>query len=286
VWRRLLSWYRQAARELPWRAPGVSPWAVLVSEIMLQQTPVARVRPAYDAWLTRWPRPAALAADSPGEAVRRWGKLGYPRRALWLHECACALVQRFDGAVPADVNALLSLPGVGEYTARAVAVFAFGQRHPVVDTNVRRVTARLILGQGQPGRPSAVRDLATVEALLPPDPRLAVRVSVALMELGALVCTARAPACMSCPLQARCAWRRAGSPRYTGPVIGRQRFIGTDRQVRGRLLDVLRRSDGPVPAGALATTWSQPAQRDRALAALVEDGLVEPLPDGRYALPR
>jgi A/G-specific adenine glycosylase len=122
----LLPWYDRAARDLPWRGAHVTPWAVLVSEIMLQQTPVARVRPAYDAWLKRWPTPAALAADSTGEAVRMWGKLGYPRRALRLHECAGELVNRFGGAVPSDVDALLSLPGVGAYTARAVAAFAAG----------------------------------------------------------------------------------------------------------------------------------------------------------------
>ncbi|MDT4951571.1 MAG: A/G-specific adenine glycosylase [Pseudonocardiales bacterium] len=281
----VLAWYAAAARELPWRAPDASPWAVLVSEIMLQQTPVARVRPAYDAWLQRWPTPSALAADSAGEAVRMWGKLGYPRRALRLHECATVITARFGGAVPDDVAELLMLPGVGAYTARAVASFAFAQRHPVVDTNVRRVVARAVDGQGNAGPPSTARDHAAVEALLPTEPAVAARVGVALMELGALVCTARTPRCPSCPIADRCAWRQAGSPPYAGPTVRPQRFTGTDRQVRGLLMDVLRGSDEPVVRGALDLVWPDAAQRERALAALVADGLVDPLPDGRFTLP-
>jgi A/G-specific adenine glycosylase len=281
----LLEWYDHAARELPWRGAGVAPWGVLISEIMLQQTPVARVWPVYDAWLRRWPTPAALAADSSGEAVRMWGKLGYPRRALRLHECAGELVARFGGGVPSDVNALLSLPGVGAYTARAVAAFAFGQRQPVVDTNVRRVVARAVRGQGEAGPPAVVRDLATVEALLPDDPRAAARLSIALMELGALVCTARAPRCGECPIARACAWRLAGYPAYDGPTVRPQRFTGTDRQVRGLLLDVLRASSRPVQRPSLDAAWHDPVQRDRALDSLVADGLIDPLPDGRFALP-
>jgi A/G-specific adenine glycosylase len=214
-----------------------------------------------------------------------WGKLGYPRRALRLHECAVALVERSDGQVPADVEALRGLPGVGEYTARAVAAFAFGKREPVVDTNVRRVVARLIAGHAEAGPPSAGRDHRAVSALLPDSPRRAARVSVALMELGALVCTARAPRCSACPLRTSCAWRLAGSPDYDGPRSRRQRFTGTDRQVRGLLLDVLRASAGPVERAALDVVWADAAQRDRALDTLIVDGLIDPLPDGRYALP-
>ncbi len=281
----VLDWYARAARTLPWRAVGVSPWAVLVSEIMLQQTPVARVLPSYEAWLGRWPTPAALAAEPAGEAVRMWGKLGYPRRALRLHECARELVARFDGAVPADVDALLSLPGIGTYTARAVAAFAFGQRQPVVDTNVRRVVARAVMGRGAAGPPSAGRDLAAVDALLPSAPAEAARFSVALMELGALVCTARTPRCAECPIAASCAWRRAGYPDYSGPIARSQRYAGTDRYVRGRLLDVLRAAPEPVRRPLLDAAWADAIQRDRALDSLVVDGLIDPLPDGRFALP-
>jgi A/G-specific adenine glycosylase len=282
----LLDWYPRAARALPWRMAGSGPWAVLVSEIMLQQTPVARVLRVYEAWLRRWPQPASLARDSPGEAVRMWGKLGYPRRALRLHECSRELRARFGGQVPADVSALQSLPGIGSYTARAVAAFAFGQRHAVVDTNVRRVVARAVASQGEAGPPSTARDLAAVTALLPADPARAAGFSAALMELGALVCTARAPRCGECPIAGRCAWRLAGSPPYAGPAVRPQRFAGTDRQVRGLLMDVLRASTEPVPRAQLDAVWHDAAQRDRALGALVVDGLIEALPDGRFALPQ
>ena len=281
----LLRWYDRAARDLPWRRPDVTAWAVLVSEVMLQQTPVSRVRPAYEEWLARWPEPADLAAAAPADAVRAWGRLGYPRRALRLHACAVAVRDRFGGVVPAEVEALLTLPGVGEYTARAVAAFAFGRRVPVVDTNVRRVVARAVGGTGAAGPPSVTRDLAAVEALLPPDPATSARFSVALMELGALVCVARQPRCEQCPLAGSCAWRAAGYPAYDGPVARPQRFAGTDRQVRGLLMAVLREAPGPVAQPSLDAVWADPVQRQRALDSLVVDGLVDPLPDGRYALP-
>jgi A/G-specific adenine glycosylase len=281
----LVGWYRRNARALPWREPDAGAWAVLVSEIMLQQTPVNRVLPAYAGWLERWPAPADLAAEPAGEAVRMWGKLGYPRRALRLHECARTLVERHGGMVPADVDALLALPGIGSYTARAVAAFAFGQRQPVVDTNVRRVVARAVGGLAQPGPPSTSRDLAAVQALLPADPADAVEFGIALMELGALVCVARTPRCGGCPVAPRCAWLRSGSPAYARPKLTAQRFAGSDRQVRGLLLDVLRGVDHPVARGVLDTAWNDPAQRQRALDALIIDGLIEPLPDGRFALP-
>src|SRR5919197_5548000 len=142
----VLAWYARNARDLPWRRPDASPWAVLVSEVMLQQTPVARVLPAYQAWLARWPTPTALAAEAPGEAVRMWGRLGYPRRALRLHRCAVLVRNRYGGELPADVELLEQLPGIGAYTARAIAAFAYRQRVPVVDTNVRRLTSRAVLG--------------------------------------------------------------------------------------------------------------------------------------------
>jgi A/G-specific adenine glycosylase len=281
----LVDWYAEQARDLPWRRPEAGPWGVLVSELMLQQTPVARVLPAYQAWLARWPTPAALAAAPPGEAVRMWGKLGYPRRALRLHECATAITQRHAGAVPSTVDELLALPGVGDYTARAVAAFAFAQRCPVVDTNVRRVVARAVAGAGDAGPPSTRRDLAAVDALLPPDAPRAAVLSAALMELGQLVCTARTPRCQTCPIAATCAWRLTGYPPYEGPTKPVQRFAGTDRQVRGLLLDVLRARPDPVTLELLDAAWHDPAQRARALDGLVADGLIDPLPDGRYALP-
>ena len=280
----VLRWYAGHARDLPWRRPGASAWSVLVSEIMLQQTPVARVLPAHAAWLDRWPTPPALAAAGPGDAVRQWDRLGYPRRALWLHATATILTERHGGQVPASLPDLRALPGVGGYTAAAVASFAFGQRHAVLDTNVRRVLARLVRGEGLPPRTASVAETRLAEALLPAAPGRAARWSVAIMELGALVCTAARPDCASCPVARQCAWRRAGSP--DGPARpAKPRYPGSDRECRGRLLAVLRNAAGPVPAGQLGAAWPHPEQRDRALRGLVADGLATPLDDGSYALP-
>ncbi|MCW2521810.1 MAG: HhH-GPD family protein [Frankiales bacterium] len=281
----LIAWFADNARDLPWRRAGASPWAVLVSEVMLQQTPVKRVLPAYEAWLDRWPTAAALALDAPGEAVRMWGKLGYPGRALRLHACAVVLTERHGGELPRDLPALLALPGVGDYTARAIQAFAYGTRAAVVDTNVRRVLARAVGGQGQAGPPAAARDLASMEAVLPAEHAAAARFCAAIMELGALVCTATAPSCSACPISDHCAWRLAGSPRYTGPLARAQAFAGTDRQVRGLLMDVLRGAEHPVAQAALDVVWPETIQRQRAQDSLIADGLIDPLPDGRFALP-
>lgn len=279
----LLAWYETSRRDLPWREPGVSAWQILVSEFMLQQTPVARVLPIWSDWVRRWPTPSATAAASAADVLRAWGKLGYPRRAKRLHECATVIARDHDDVVPDDVDTLLTLPGVGSYTARAVACFAYRRRVPVVDTNVRRVVARVVHGLADAGAPSATRDHADVSALLPDD-ATAPQFSVALMELGATVCTARAPRCGLCPL-GQCAWRRAGYPAAQGPPRRVQTYAGTDRQVRGRLLDVLRAKDSPASRAELDVAWlTDPAQRDRALYSLLADGLVTQTRDGRFAL--
>lgn len=277
---RVLAWYNDAARDLPWRRPEASAWGILVSEIMLQQTPVSRVLPAWEAWLARWPNPAALASDPPAEAVRAWGRLGYPRRALRLHAAASAMVEEHDGQVPSSLPELLALPGVGTYTARAVAAFAFGQRVPVVDTNVARVAARLMEG-AEPGPTVRASDLVRVEGLLPQLD--APRASVALMELGALVCTAREPRCKNCPVHSDCRWSAAGRP--GGPVRRVQTYAGTDRQVRGGLLAIMRAASAPVTAEMLAAAWDEPVQRNRALDSLLADGLIERRAGDVFALP-
>ncbi|GAA3044683.1 A/G-specific adenine glycosylase [Kitasatospora albolonga] len=282
----VLDWYAANARDLPWRTPEASPWAVLVSEFMLQQTPVKRVLPAYAAWLERWPTPAALAADAPGEAVRMWGRLGYPRRALRLHAAATAITEQHGGEVPEDHAALLALPGVGEYTAAAVASFAFKQRHVVLDTNVRRVFARAVTGVEYPAQATTAAERRTATALLPEDTATAAVWAVAVMELGALVCTARGPECGACPLRRRCAWQAAGRPPYEGPARRGQTYEGTDRQVRGKLLAVLREAHGEVPQARLDEVWPDHVQRARALDGLVADGLVEPVAQGVYRLPQ
>jgi A/G-specific adenine glycosylase len=279
----LIGWYERARRDLPWREPEVSPWQILVSEFMLQQTPVARVLSVWPDWVRRWPTPSATAAASAADVLRAWGKLGYPRRAKRLHECATVIARDHGDVVPDDVDTLLSLPGVGSYTARAVACFAYHQRIPVVDTNVRRVVARAVHGLADAGAPSAARDHADVSALLPDDER-APRFSVALMELGATVCTALTPRCGLCPLS-ECAWRRAGYPPAEGQGRRVQTYAGTDRQVRGRLLDVLRANDSPVTRAELDVAWlTDSVQRDRALDSLLADGLVTRTVDGRFAL--
>ncbi len=279
----LLAWYETSRRDLPWREPGVSAWQILVSEFMLQQTPVARVLPIWSDWVRRWPTPSATAAASAADVLRAWGKLGYPRRAKRLHECATVIARDHDDVVPDDVDTLLTLPGVGSYTARAVACFAYRRRVPVVDTNVRRVVARVVHGLADAGAPSATRDHGDVSALLPDD-ATAPQFSVALMELGATVCTARTPRCGLCPL-GQCAWRRAGYPAAQGPPRRVQTYAGTDRQVRGRLLDVLRAKDSPASRAELDVAWlTDTAQRDRALYSLLADGLVTQTRDGRFAL--
>src|SRR5450756_317037 len=190
---RILDWYAQESRDLPWRRPETSPWGILVSEVMLQQTPVVRVEPVWRQWMSRWPEPAALAASAPGDAVHAWGRLGYPRRALRLHAAAMAMVERHCGDVPDTPTDLLALPGVGTYTAAAVSAFAFGRRTAVVDTNVRRVFARVVNGAAQAAisLTRAERDLA--ETLLPEAADRARTWGVAVMEMGALVCLARSP---------------------------------------------------------------------------------------------
>ncbi|MGI6878665.1 A/G-specific adenine glycosylase [Microbacterium sp. gxy059] len=281
----LVPWYRENARDLPWRRPDFGAWGTLVSEFMLQQTPVARVIPLLEAWLARWPTPTALADAAPGDAVLQWANLGYPRRALWLHRAACEIRDRHGGVVPRDVDALLALTGIGDYTARAVAVFAYGDRHPVVDTNTRRVIARAVDGVEHPAAAHR-RDLAAMEALLPADPVDAATMNAAAMELGQVVCTARAPRCGGCPIRDRCAWVAAGSPSSPDTRRKQARYEGSDRQARGRVLRALRdASPSSLPQDALLADWPDRGQRDRALASLFDDGLI--VSDGDLvALPR
>lgn len=279
----LVDWYDRARRDLPWRDPGVTPWQILVSEFMLQQTPVSRVLPIWGEWVVRWPTASATAAASAADVLRAWGKLGYPRRAKRLHECATMIARDHADVVPDDVDTLLTLPGIGSYTARAIACFAYRQRVPVVDTNVRRVVARAVHGRADATTSSTARDHTDVSALLPNDSS-AHQFSAALMELGATVCTARLPRCGLCPLSV-CRWRQAGYPPAQGPARRPQAYIGTDRQVRGLLLDVLRANEFPVSRAELDVVWmTDIEQRDRALKSLLADGLVTLTTDGRFAL--
>lgn len=287
----ITGWYDAHARDLPWRRPGVTPWAVMVSEFMLQQTPVTRVLGVWEAWMDRWPTPADLAAAPSGEAVRAWGRLGYPRRALRLHAAAVAITEQYGAQVPASYHDLIELPGVGDYTASAIASWCFNARHVVLDTNIRRVFARAVSGVEFPATSvtRAERDLAAVLLAEVPgagtDDDEAAHWNIAVMELGALVCTATNPACTDCPILDQCAWVAAGRPAHDGPPRRGQAWAGTDRQVRGRLMAVLRETDGPVHISRLDIVWSDAVQRDRALAGLLDDGLMVQVGPASYALP-
>lgn len=300
----LAAWFGSNARELPWRSADCTPWGVLVSEIMLQQTPVVRVLPVWEEWLRRWPEPADLAREPAGEAVRSWGRLGYPRRALRLHAAAAAIGENHSGRVPDTYAALLELPGVGTYTAAAVAAFAFGRRETVVDTNIRRVHARLFSGSALPSQTLTAAEMRLAAEVLPDDVGASVRWNASVMELGALVCTARSPKCGQCPVRDSCTWLAAGEPPPTYTPKG-QSWHGTDRQVRGAVMAVLREADAPVqpelfqraaadlgfepegigvPLAALHRLNSAPEQLERALAGLLGDGLAE-LHRGGFRLP-
>ncbi|WXZ50477.1 A/G-specific adenine glycosylase [Clavibacter tessellarius] len=280
------AWFRENARDLPWRRDGFGSWGILVSEFMLQQTPVVRVIPRLEEWLVRWPTPAALGSTPASEAVRAWGRLGYPRRALNLHACAVAITERHGGEVPEDVDALLDLPGVGPYTARAVAAFAFGHRHPVVDVNVRRVLARAVAGQGDPGPARTAVDLAAMEAQLPADVAEARVFNAGTMETrrGRLHGTGAPLRGVPDPGPVRVAGGRVPGVRRTGARSAEEvrgiRQAGARPPARRAAVEPL-----PVSAADLATAWPEPVQRDRALAGLVADGLAVVQPDGTYALP-
>lgn len=287
----VIDWFDREARVLPWRhdvAGNIGPWAVLVSEFMLQQTQAARVVPLFEEWMARWPKPSDLARESPGEAVRAWGRLGYPRRALWLHRAAVQIASDHGDEVPRDLETLLSLTGIGPYTARAVASFAFADRHPVVDTNTRRVLARSVHGIAAAAPPSAT-DLKDMEELLPVDPVLARYFNSAMMELGAVVCAARVPLCDACPIAAWCEWRASGYPE-NAPTIRRQpAFAGSDRQVRGRIMALLRHTSESVTQKAALEAAVEGGVRDdlqalRAYDSLIFDGLLVEY-NGRVRLP-
>lgn len=269
----LLTWFAERQRDLPWRRTR-DPWAVLVSELMLQQTQVARVLPRYEAFLERWPTPAACAAAPLADIVTAWSGLGYNRRAVALHQCASVVVAEHSGVLPDDLAALLALPGIGPYTARAVLAFAFERDDVgVLDTNAARVLARRA---GRPLRRAEAQ--AAADAAVPPGEGWAW--NQAMLDLGATCCTARAPRCEACPVAEACAWWRAGRPEpdpaigSAGVAGGQSRFAGSDRQGRGRLVEALRA--GPVAPADLAAVMGWPddaARAERVAASVVRDGL-------------
>jgi A/G-specific adenine glycosylase len=280
---RVVAWFGEHRRDLPWRAPDRTAWGVMVSEVMLQQTPVVRVLPVWEQWMRVWPTPADLAAASTADVLRAWGRLGYPRRALRLQECARAVTDRHDGVVPRDEDDLRALPGVGSYTAAAVVAFAHGGRSVVLDTNVRRVLARVVDGEALPAPAQTKGEVLRATALVPDAPDDAAAWAAASMELGAVVCTARAPRCDACPVADLCRWRADGYP--PDPHAGRRRtqgWAGTDRQVRGRVMALLRDAPAPVPLPVmeeLAVAGTDRPRLHRCLDGLVGDGLVQVVGD-------
>ncbi|HSO68626.1 MAG TPA: A/G-specific adenine glycosylase [Arachnia sp.] len=267
---RLAAWYVAHARDLPWRAEGVSPWGVLVSEVMCQQTPAARVAPQWVEWMARWPTPSDVAKAPTADVLRAWGRLGYPRRALRLQEAARAVVEAHDGEVPSGEADLMALPGVGRYTAAAVRAFGFGLRSLVLDTNIRRVLARIDGGAEFPVAHETAAERLRAWEFVPEDDGDAALWSVSAMELGAVVCTAKSPRCGECPVADACAWLAAGRPAWDGPERRVQAWEGTDRQCRGRIMAALR-GHGVVRLADVA--WPDGAQLIACAESLVADGL-------------
>ena len=267
----LASWFASDARDLPWRHPTTTPWGVLVSEIMLQQTPASRVAGPWMKWMEQWPTPATLARAPRADMLRAWGRLGYPRRVLRLQATAQTIVEHHDGRVPEDENALLALPGIGRYTAAAVMAFAFGRRSLVLDVNIRRVLARVDAGQEHPGRSETAAERVRAWDWVPETDADAATWSASAMELGAVICTAATPRCQSCPIAEHCRWLAAGKPPWDGPQRVAQAWEGTDRQCRGSIMATLRTASQPVPLRDIE--WHDPDQLIRCVDSLVADGL-------------
>ena len=263
----IIRWYRKNKRDLPWRS--THPWGVIVSEFMLQQTPVSRVLPIWRQWLDRWPTPQALARASQADVIRAWGSLGYPRRALRLYESSKIIVNEFQNQIPQNIDELRKLPGVGEYTAAAIIAFAFNKKSLVLDTNIRRLFSRLIDGKEFPSLHQTSHERESREKLIPKN---APMWAASTMELGALICTARNPKCDLCPVSTSCQWRRAGYPK-SKIAKRKQGWHGTNRQCRGTIMKSLREEDSQSLA-ALKKLWDDHEQLANALASLIDDGLV------------
>jgi A/G-specific adenine glycosylase len=276
----VLTWYKENKRDLPWR--DSDPWGVLVSEIMLQQTPVARVLPIYIQWMKRWPTAASLAQATPAEVITAWGRLGYPRRALRLHECAKVITTQHNGVVPSSEIELRKLPGVGEYTSAALIAFAFGGRSLVLDINIRRLFSRVIDGVETPKAAPTKSERVEREKLIPE--KSAEIWAAATMELGAVICTAKKPKCGVCPLADQCKWRNLDFPLSDQPKRT-QTWHGTDRQCRGVIVQALRENSA-LSKKEINLLWDVPSQVEKALLTLLEDGLVVSIPGQRFSLPQ
>jgi A/G-specific adenine glycosylase len=266
--REVLAWFEENKRDLPWRKS--TPWGVLVSEFMLQQTPVNRVLPIWIEWMERWPTPEDLASAKKSELLKAWGRLGYPRRALRLHESATIIAKEFNNQVPQTLEDLRKLPGVGEYTAAAIMAFAYKKESLVLDVNIRRLFSRLLDGQELPPLHITKTERQSRNELIP---KQAHTWAAATMELGALICTATKPKCEICPLAHSCLWRASGYPPSQTTKKKVQKWHGTDRQCRGVVIEHLRHTKKAEQA-KLAELWDNESQLEKCLAALLKDGLI------------
>ncbi len=276
----IIDWFKKNKRNLPWRQ--TDPWGVLVSEIMLQQTPVQRVLPVYNEWMKRWPTAAQLAKASPAEVITAWGRLGYPRRALRLHECAKVITNEYNGVIPNTESELRKLPGIGEYTAAAMVAFAFGGSSLVLDINIRRLFSRLYKGEESPtSAPTKAERIEYAQYVPKKNPHLW---AAATMELGALICTAKNPVCGRCPVADQCQWRSLDYPASTR-VKRTQTWHGTDRQCRGTVVQALR-DNSVLTKREILLLWDVPSQVEKAILTLLDDGLIEERKKNTYSLPR
>ena len=276
----ITSWFKKNKRDLPWRKTDA--WGVLVSEFMLQQTPVNRVLPVFEAWMKRWPTAASLAKATPAEVITAWGRLGYPRRALRLHECAKEITHNLEGKIPESQAELRALPGIGEYTAAAITAFAFEKRSLVLDINIRRLFARLFDGVETPTQSATKVEKSRYEELIPKkDPHLW---AAATMELGAVICTSQSPKCGICPVAHVCTWRSLDYPK-SDIVKRRQSWHGTDRQCRGTIVQALRENE-VLTKSQITQLWDVPSQLEKALLTLLDDGLIESRGKNKFSLPR
>jgi A/G-specific adenine glycosylase len=276
----IIAWFKENKRDLPWRKSDA--WGVLVSEIMLQQTPVQRVLPIYLEWMKRWPTAADLAKATPAEVITAWGRLGYPRRALRLHECAKAITTELNGIIPKEEAELRKLPGIGEYTAAAIVAFAFEGKSLVLDINIRRLFSRLYKGEETPtAAPSKAERIEYAQYL--PDKKAHLW-AAATMELGALICTARKPLCGRCPVADNCKWRSLDYP-SSERIKRSQSWHGTDRQCRGTIVQALR-DNQKLSKRELKLLWDVPSQVEKAILTLLDDGLIEEQRKGYFSLPQ
>ena len=267
--REVLAWFEANKRDLPWRKS--TPWGVMVSEYMLQQTPVNRVLPVWNEWLQRWPTPKDLAGAKKSDLLKAWGRLGYPRRALRLHEAATIIAKEFKNQVPNSIEELRQLPGVGEYTAAAIMAFAHKKRSLVLDVNVRRLFSRVLEGQDFPPLHITKSERESRTQLIP---TYAHTWAAATMELGALVCTSTKPKCEICPLSNSCLWRAKGFPSSHNAKKRVQKWHGTDRQCRGVVIEFLR-NHPKATKNSLSKVWENSSQLEKCLEALINDGLIQ-----------